>query len=254
MARAAINWGWNQRAEEVMWSLTSNHDCPRWVLEGLWSLCLDRSDTAQLQRLAAIRVKADPKSTELRNTYAFYSLLTHSEDGNPHAEAERLFNENPGNAIMAVTRGLSLFQKGAVADAVKVTGSLPSGELHKPQIALYHGIFLTANGETEKAAEFLSAGLGGKMFAEEKTLLENAKRLAKKAGEDRDIAETGKAVRARKAASDLETEKAVDAARAARTAQAAEDAARTEKAMDAAKGARAAQTAQDAAQPPVTSK
>lgn len=221
MARAAINWGWNQRAEEVMWSLTPNHDCPRWVLEGLWSLCLERSDTVQLQKLSALRMKADPKSTELRDTYAFFSLLIRSEEGNPHAEAEKLFNENPGNASIAVTRGLSLFQKGNFADALKVTGSLPAEELHKPQTALYHAIFLTAAGETEKAAEYLTAGLGGKLFPEEKTLLENAGRLSKKAAEERDIAERSQALRAQKAASDLETEKAVEAARAARAAESA---------------------------------
>jgi predicted Zn-dependent protease len=223
MARAAINWGWNQRAEEVMWTLTTHHDCPRWVLEGLWSLCLERADTGILQKLAGIRVQADPKSVALRNTYAFFSLLIRSEDGNPHREAEKLFNENPGNATIAVTRGLSLFQKGNFAEAVKLTGGLSLEELQKPQIALYHAIFLTAVGETAKAAESLSVAQGWKMFAEEKTLLENAKRAATKAAEERDIAEAAKIARSQRAERELENEKAVEAARAARAAQAVQD-------------------------------
>ena len=184
LAKVAVSWGWDQRAEEVMWTLTGSPGCPRWVLDTLWRLSLKRSDTVQLQKLAGVLAKADSKSAAFRNDYAFFSLLVRSEDGNPHREAEKLFNENPGNAPIAATWGLSLYQRGKVTEAVAVTGSLPPEELQKPQIALYHAIFLTAAGETTKAAEFLPAAQNWKMFAEEKALLDRVKLAAAKAAAD----------------------------------------------------------------------
>ena len=225
MARLAVTWRWEKRAEEVMWMLTGFPTCPRWVLDGLWAVCLERADTAQLQKLAGILSKADSKSADLRNNYAFFSLLTRSEEGNPHHEAERLFTENPGNATVAVTWGLSLYQRGKIAEALAVTASLPSGELKKPQIALYHAIFLTAAGEATKGAEFLSVAQDWKMFAEEKALLERAKLTVARAADERGVAEAAKVARDARAARDAEADKAVEIARAARAAQAAEDAA-----------------------------
>lgn len=95
--------------------------------------------------------QADPKSAELRNEHAFYSLLAHSEDGDPHGEAKKIFTENPGNAGIAITRALSLCQQGKVADAVAISGGLPAAELKKPKAAFYHAISLTAAGESAKA-------------------------------------------------------------------------------------------------------
>ena len=248
LARVASNWGWKQRAEEVMWTLTATPGCPRWVLETLWATSMERADVAQLQKLAGIRAQADSKSAELRNEYAFYSLLAHSKDGDPHGEAEKLFNENPGNAGVAITRALSHYQQGKVADAVALSGSLPAAELKKPKAALYHAIFLTAAGESAKAAEFLAVAQERRMFPEEKTLLERARQSLAQAAEKKSIAEAGKAVRAAKSARDAEVEKAVEAARAERAAQAAKAAAEAAEALGAARAARAARAGRAAAE------
>ncbi len=208
-----------QRAEQVMWTLAASPGCPRWVLTpsgASWN----RSDTAQLQKLAGILAQADSKSAIVRNRYAFFTLLIRSEAGNPHREAEKLFNENPGNAAIAITRGLSLHQQGKHAEAVAVTGSLPSEELQKPQVALYHAIFLTAAGSDE-AAEFLPVAQEWKMFAEERALLERAQLAVTKAADELSVAEATKAAKASRAARELEADKAVEAARAARAAQSA---------------------------------
>lgn len=221
MVRLAIGWGWEQRAQEVMWTMANSPDCPRWMLDALWLIAIENSDTAQLQKLAGILAKVDSKSVVLRNNYAFFSLLVRSEDGNPHREAEKLCAENPGNASIAVTRGFSLYQQGKTTEAAALTGSLPVEELRKPQIALYHAIFLTAAGEGTKAAEFLPVAQGWKMFAEEKALLERAKLTVAKAENERGLAEAAKVARDARAARDAEADKAVDTARAARAAQAA---------------------------------
>ena len=123
-------------------------------------------------------------SITLRNNHAFYSLLVRSEDGDPHREAVRLLKENAGDASIVVTRSLSLYQQGKTAGALALTGSLPDEELKKPHAALYHAIFLTAAGESAKAAGFLSVAQSRRMFPEEKTMLERARLNATKADEE----------------------------------------------------------------------
>ncbi len=246
LARVATNWGWVQRAEEVMWTLTTMSGCPRWVLEKLWTTCLERGDVAQLQKLAGFRAQADSKSAELRNEYAFYALLARSEDGDPHGEAERLFRENPGHAGIAITRALSLYQQGKPAEALALTARLPEAELRKPKAALYHAIFLSAAGESAKAAEFLALAQERRMLPEEKTLLERARQSLMQAAEKQTIAEAAKVMRAAKSARDAEVEKAVDAARAERAAQAAKAAADAARALDAARAARAGKAGREA--------
>lgn len=223
MARLAIDWGWDQRAQEVMWSLAGSPGCPRWMLDVLWQIAIGRSDTAQLQKLALVFVQRDPKSVALRNSHAFFSLLVRSEVGDAHRAAERLHQENPGDAAIVVTRALSLYQQGKVAEAVELTGSLPAEELEKPQVALYHAIFLTAAGQSAKAAEFLPIAQRRKMFSEEKAMLERARLAVAKAAEESDLAEASKVAGAARAARNLEASNAVEAARAARAAQAAQE-------------------------------
>ncbi len=179
LARVAVTWGWEQRAKDLMWTLASSPGCPRWVLDKLWKESVGRSDASQLQKVAAMLAQADSKSVAFRNNSAFFSLLIRSSEGDPHREAARLFEENPHDADVAVTRGLSLYQQGKVADALEITSGLPPEDLKKPLVALYHAIFLTAAGEAAKAAEFLPVAQEREMFTEERSLLERAKLAAR---------------------------------------------------------------------------
>ena len=251
MARLAIGWGWDQRAQEVMWSLAGSPSCPRWMLDVLWQIAIGRYDAAQLQKLSGVLALCDSKSVASRNNHAFYSLLVRSEGGDAHREAERLHQENPDDPVIAVTRALSLYQQGKIADAAALTGSLPAEELKKPQAALYHAIFLTAAGDGAKAAVFLSAAQHRRMFPEEKAMLERARLTATKAAGEQEVAETSKAMRAAKAASDIETEKAVEAARAARAAKVAKEWEEAQAKSAARAAARAAAAAKADVLPPV---
>jgi len=50
-------------------------------------LAEENANAGRLQKLAALRLCADPKSSALRNAFAFYSLLARSDSGDPHREA-----------------------------------------------------------------------------------------------------------------------------------------------------------------------
>ena len=180
LAKAATEWGWKERKEEVLWKMSGYYGCPRWAYDAIWAGALQRGDSAQLQTLSGIMAKVNSKDFGLRNNYIFLSLLTRTEEGNPQQAAEALYKEHPENAIVASTYALALYQKGRPEEAVTIMSALKPEELRDPQVAIYYGIFLTAAGFTAKAEEYLRLGAGWPLLPEEKALLERVKIAASK--------------------------------------------------------------------------
>jgi predicted Zn-dependent protease len=175
LAKIALGWKWDRRAEEIMWALAGRPECPRWVADSLWNTVSGRGETAQLQKLSAVLAKLDPKGVATRNNYAFLSLLTRTDEGNPHRVAESLHREHPENGSVAATYGLSLYQRGKAKEAVALMSTLKPEDLREPQVALYYAIFLIAAGHADRADEYLKLSAGSPMLPEEKALLARAK-------------------------------------------------------------------------------
>ena len=173
LARAAIAWGWDQRAEDALWSITTNSvQSPTWVLQTLWSKSLKRGDTDKLRQVARLMLNANPKSVSARNNYIFLSLLKRTEEGSPHEAAEALYKENPVNASAISTYALSLFQLGRPRAATEIMETLPQAQLREPSVAIYYGIFLAAAKRTAKAEEYLQLGEHWPLLPEEEVILD----------------------------------------------------------------------------------
>ena len=177
LVKFALQVKWNKRAEEAMWMLTMLPQSPRWVTEYLWQKSQASGDTKHLHKLSRAAVRADPHGIASRNNFAFLSLLTRSDDGNPHGLAEALHRENPGNATVTSTYALSRYQLGKVNEAVALMGALGAKDLEEPQIALYHAIFLFAANQPEKAEQYLRAAEKWTMLPEERILLERVRNI-----------------------------------------------------------------------------
>lgn len=159
LARAAVTWGWNDRAEEALWRIAkSSFQSPTWVLQTLWSRSLKQGDTDKLRHVARLMLQANPKSTNARNNYIFLSLLKRTEEGSPHQAAEALYRENPTNPTVVSTYGLSLFLLGRPRAAAEMMETLGPAQLHEPSIAVYYGIFLAGSKRMAKAEEYLKLG------------------------------------------------------------------------------------------------
>ncbi len=172
LLKMAIEWRWERRAEEALWKLTATEQCPRWVLDTLFTVAERRGATAQLLAISRQLVKADPKSLAVRNDFAFLSLLMRSKEGGGNELAASLYKEAPANAHVASTYGLSLFQQGRVEEAIAVMRTFKPEQLREPGIALYHGIFLLAAKQAVEAKPWLDIGAKRQMLPEEKALLD----------------------------------------------------------------------------------
>jgi hypothetical protein len=155
LARSAISWGWNDRAEEALWKITTfSVQSPTWVLQALWNRTLQRGDTDKLRTIARLMLQANPKGVTARNNYIFLSLLKRTEEGAPHLAAETLYKENPTNPTVVSTYALSLFLLGRARAAEEVMETLQPAQLREPSLAIYYGIFLAGAKRGAKAEEY----------------------------------------------------------------------------------------------------
>ena len=159
LARSAMAWGWNDRAEEALWSIAnSSVQSPTWVLQSLWARSLKHGDTSKLRHVARLMLQASPKSVTARNNYIFLSLLKRTEEGSPHQAAATLYNENPTTPSVVSTYALSLFQLGRPREAAEMMETLTPAQLREPSTAIYYGIFLAGSKRMAKAEEYLQLG------------------------------------------------------------------------------------------------
>lgn len=180
LARSAMKWGWNDRAEEALWKIASlSVQSPSWVLQALWTRSLQRGDTDKLRLLARLMLQANPKGVTARNNYIFLSLLKRTEEGSPHQAAQVLYNEEPKNPQVVSTYALSLFLQGRASSAVTLMEGLTPEQLRDRSLNYYYGIFLAGAKRTAKAEEILKlTDKSFRLLPEEEALRE---RVMKKA-------------------------------------------------------------------------
>jgi thioredoxin-like negative regulator of GroEL len=175
LAKMAMAWGWERRAEQSLWKLSATDQCPRWVRDKLFAFALKRGDTQQLHTVAKLMVNADPGSIASRNDSVFLGLLVRSTEGKLHERAEALHREVPENPSVASTYGLSLYQRDRAAEAVALMEKFTPEQLREPSAARYYGIFLSATDRRAEAAEFLKLGEKGIVLPEETALIKRAR-------------------------------------------------------------------------------
>ena len=175
LAQWAGAWGWEQRGNELMWKLTATGSAPRRVLDTLWEIAARDRNTTQMRAISKLRMKADPRSLEARNNFAFLSLLIRSTEGGIHEIAEGLYQEAPDHPDVVATYALSLYRREKPAEALSAMQTLKPGQLREPPVARYLGIFLAAVGHGEEAGEYLALGEKGFILPEETNLISEAK-------------------------------------------------------------------------------
>ena len=193
LAKTALEFGWHEQAEAVLWELSSFDSCPRWALETLWSAASKRSDSAQLYRVSRMLAEMDPKSVVARNNAVSLSLLTRGQEMSANEIAVSLYKEAPSDAEVVTTYALSLYLQSRVEEALAVMRSLTLAQLSLPRPAFYMGVFLTADRQGDEAGPYLDNGKKRALLAEEKELLAMA-RLGPSAESDEQVRRLNDAV------------------------------------------------------------
>ena len=178
LAKVLKVWGWVQKGEEILWKLSSQPDCPRWVIDSLWEIAMQQGDSGQVRKASKL-LASDAKGLRTRNNAVVLALLTRNNEGTMWELAESLFTESPTDAGIASIRALSLHQQGRAEDALAMMRAFTPAQLSESRGALYYGILLAAAGQGEQAKDYLDIAATRVLSVEEKALITRAKIVGK---------------------------------------------------------------------------
>jgi hypothetical protein len=89
------------------------------------------------------------------------------------ALAKEAYDRAPLNASCAVTYAFSLYATGRTSEGLDVIRKLPPEPLHDPHLAVYVAVLLLDDNQTQAAKEYIDAAQHGKLYIEERRLLED---------------------------------------------------------------------------------
>ncbi len=170
LAKMALGWGWQPRADAALLQLAEFERCPVWAADALWAAALKTEDSAQIYRASRLVSRASPQSVAARNDFLLLALLGRHEKEAPFPIIEAFYKQHADQPEVVATYGLALTQQGKADQAVALMAALPPEQLREPRSALYLGLFLAATGRVDDAQPQLIRGAAAVQFPEERTL------------------------------------------------------------------------------------
>ncbi len=178
LTKIAASADWPDETEQALWMAIANVPDPAWAVDQLGRRFHEQHDTENLRRLAARSLTTDPQNDNLRNDFAFLSVLLGKETDRALILAHELFKKHPTNFAYASTYAVALHCAKRSPEALEVLEKLPPEELAKPSVAIHYGVILAANGQLDAARKYLDLGRLAPLLPEESALLEKATKLA----------------------------------------------------------------------------
>jgi tetratricopeptide (TPR) repeat protein len=175
IAKLAEGWGYRSEAADVLWQIATGATGAKQALATLQKYYSQTHDSHGLLRVAKRALELNPNDLVAANNCASLSLLL-NVDTAARRLAEKLYIEHPTNAAFAATYAFALHTEGKTADALRVLERLKDQQLRQPAMAAYYVVMLAANGNVERAREFLPAAQRANLLPEEQTLLADAAR------------------------------------------------------------------------------
>jgi len=174
----ATSWGREQAREDLLWQISKRFPAQHWALRELERSYLATGNTRGLNRLYSTMASYAPKSFEAQNNLAATSLLLKLNLPRAHDLAKEVYSEHPEEAIVTSTYAFSLYLQGRTKDGVAALEKLKAEALETPSVAVYYGLLLSEDGQTNKAARYLGIAQKSALLPEEKVLVAEALKRA----------------------------------------------------------------------------
>jgi Flp pilus assembly protein TadD len=175
LARLATKWQLTSQAEELWLRVEENPTMRREALDNLRQLYRARDETTKLYAVLQRLHESSPNEAPITADLARLGLNLGKNTESSHQLAKEAYERAPNEADCAVTYAFSLSRLGRNGEALPIIQSLPPDELHDPHAAVYVALILVGGNELEGAKGYIAAAEKGKVYPEEKKLLEEAK-------------------------------------------------------------------------------
>jgi tetratricopeptide (TPR) repeat protein len=175
LARFATKWQMTGQAEELWVHAQENPAMRREALENLRRLYRAKNETTKLYRVLQRLHESSPNEASIAADLARLGLNLGEDTGSCHRLAKEAYDREPNDSDCALTYGFSLNRLGRNPEAVAIVQSLPPEQLNDVHAAVYVALVLAEGNDIEKARDYVATAEKGKIYPEEKKLLEEVK-------------------------------------------------------------------------------
>jgi Flp pilus assembly protein TadD len=166
-------WQMNESAvDDLLWRIVQNFPRERWAQQDLERRYFVVGNTAKLKQLFARELAFSPEDISLKNNLAATMLLLNDNLPQAFQLASDAYARRPEDPVVVSTYAYALHLQGRTRDGIAALEKLKPESLAEPSVALYYGVLLAAQHDTNRAASFLAiAQANGQLLPEEKKLL-----------------------------------------------------------------------------------
>jgi Tfp pilus assembly protein PilF len=175
LARLASKWNLEKKSEQLWLRVAKNPPMRREALVALRRLYRTNDDLEKLYETLQRLHESSPTEAPITADLARLGLNIEQNTKESHDLAKEAYDRAPNEVNCAVTYAFSLYRLGRSADGLRIIQRLPPDQLHDTHGAVYVALLLADAGQIEGAEEYIAAAEAGKIYVEEKKLLDEAK-------------------------------------------------------------------------------
>ncbi|PYK49529.1 MAG: hypothetical protein DME51_08225 [Verrucomicrobia bacterium] len=175
LARVASKWELENESEELWQRVAENPPMRREALEALRRLYRAKNETGKLYEVLQRLHESSPNEAPITADLARLGLELDQNIERSHQLAREAYDRARQEVNCAVTYAFSLFRLGRNPEGLAIIQDLPPDQLHDQHAAVYAALLLAEASQLDGAQEYIEAAENGKIYPEEKTLLDEAK-------------------------------------------------------------------------------
>jgi Tfp pilus assembly protein PilF len=175
LAHLASKWNLPSESEELWLRLAKNPPVRREALNALRQLYRAKNEVGKLYQILQRLHESSPNEAPITADLARLGLNIDQNNKQSQNLAKEAYDRAPSEVNCAVTYAFSLYRLGRSAEGLEIINKLPPDQLHDPHAAVYVALLLVDANQLEAAKEYIDAVDDGRIYAEEKKLLDEAK-------------------------------------------------------------------------------
>src|SRR6266568_4779306 len=175
LARLASKWEFENESEELWQRVAENPPMRREALEALRRLYRTKNETGKLYDVLQRLHETSPNEASIAADLARLGLNLEQNTERSHQLAREAYDRAPMEVNCAVTYAFSLSRLGRNPEGLAIVQNLPPDQLHDQHAAVYVALLLAEASQLDGAQEYIAAAENGKIYLEEKKLLDEAK-------------------------------------------------------------------------------
>jgi len=166
-----------QDREELLWNIAFHFPRERWSLRQLIESYAATGNTSGLNRVYSRWMTLEPENFVAKNNFTATALLLKVNLSKAHELARELYGQTPHDPVIASTYAYSLHLQARTKEGLQILQRYDPKALATPALALYYGLLLAADQQTNKAGQYLQAARTAQLLPEERVLAESVGQL-----------------------------------------------------------------------------